>query len=82
MGFSTVVIALSVDIVCGSAGPFYITYEQVNNFGLESLKIALGCVETFFGIFIGMISDTLFGRAPVTAAGQALGNPPAPKVAG
>jgi hypothetical protein len=41
---------------------FYAVYVQVPGFGPEQMKIALGGIETFFGVFLGAISDTLFGR--------------------
>jgi len=34
----------------------------LNGFGPEQMKIALGGIETFFGVFLGAISDTLFGK--------------------
>ncbi|WP_189637717.1 hypothetical protein [Rhizobium phaseoli] len=43
---------------------FWLFYQQLNHFGPDQLKIALGGVETFFGVFIGMISKSLFGNAP------------------
>jgi hypothetical protein len=41
---------------------FYAVYVQLTGFGPEQMKIALGAIETFFGVFLGAISDTLFGR--------------------
>jgi hypothetical protein len=41
---------------------FYAVYVQLTGFGPEQMKIALGGIETFFGIFLGAISDTLFGK--------------------
>ena len=40
---------------------FYAVYVQLSGFGPDEMKIALGGIETFFGVFIGAISDTLFG---------------------
>jgi hypothetical protein len=40
---------------------FYALYVEVNGFGPDQMKIALGGIETFFGVFLGAISDTLFG---------------------
>ncbi|MGR9206328.1 hypothetical protein ACU8OG_20700 [Rhizobium leguminosarum] len=34
---------------------------QLDNFGPDKMKIYLGAVETFFGIYLGLISDSLFG---------------------
>jgi hypothetical protein len=41
---------------------FLAVYKQAPGFGPEQMKIALGGIETFFGGFLGAISDTLFGR--------------------
>jgi len=41
---------------------FYAVYVQVAGFGPDQMKIALGGIETFFGVFLGAISDTLFGK--------------------
>ena len=41
---------------------FYALYVELNGFGPEQMKIALGGIETFFGVFLGAISDTLFGK--------------------
>ena len=51
---------------------FVAAYYQVNHFGPEQLKIYIGFIETFFGIYVGAISDHLFGplqrkRASVSA---------------
>jgi len=43
---------------------FLALYKQVAGFGPEQMKIALGGIETFFGVFLGVISDTLFGARP------------------
>jgi hypothetical protein len=45
---------------------FFANYRQVTGFGPEQLKISLGGIETFFGVYLGAISDKLFGtmRAP------------------
>lgn len=40
---------------------FYAVYVQLSGFGPDEMKIALGGIETFFGVFLGAISDTLFG---------------------
>jgi hypothetical protein len=41
---------------------FYALYKQVPGFGPDKMKISLGGIETFFGVFLGAISDTLFGK--------------------
>lgn len=43
---------------------FYAVYVQISGFGPDQMKIALGGIETFFGVFLGAISDTLFGSKP------------------
>jgi len=40
---------------------FYAVYIQLPGFGPDQMKITLGSIETFFGVFLGAISDTLFG---------------------
>jgi hypothetical protein len=40
---------------------FFAIYKQVPGFGPTQMKIALGAIETFFGVFLGAISDALFG---------------------
>jgi hypothetical protein len=42
---------------------FFLFYLQLDKFGVEELKIALGGVETFFGVFLGAISKSLFGTS-------------------
>jgi hypothetical protein len=39
---------------------FYLFYLQLDHFGPDQLKVTLGAVETFFGIFLGSISKSLF----------------------
>jgi hypothetical protein len=39
---------------------FYAIYVEVPGFGPEQMKISVGSIETFFGVFLGAISDTLF----------------------
>jgi hypothetical protein len=41
---------------------FYAVYREVSGFGPDAMKTALGGIETFFGVFLGAISDTLFGK--------------------
>jgi hypothetical protein len=55
---------------------FYAVYKQVPNFGPDQMKIALGGIETFFGVFLGGISDALFGKAGVENPAAAA--PPGP----
>ena len=40
---------------------FYAVYVELSGFSPDQMKIALGGIETFFGVFLGAISDTLFG---------------------
>jgi hypothetical protein len=40
---------------------FFAVYKEVPGFGPGNMKIALGGIETFFGVFLGAISDSLFG---------------------
>jgi len=62
--FAVLCIAFPLILICAILALFYFFYLQLNKFGPDQLKIALGGVETFFGVFIGSISKTLFG-APV-----------------
>lgn len=39
---------------------FYVFYKQIDGFGPDQLKISLGGVETFFGVYLGAISKFLF----------------------
>lgn len=50
---------LLVVVVCALFGLFW---AQIDGFGPDQLKIALGGVETFFGVFLGAISRKLFGK--------------------
>jgi heme/copper-type cytochrome/quinol oxidase subunit 2 len=43
---------------------FYLFYLQLDGFGPEQLKVTLGGIETFFGVFLGAISKALFGTSP------------------
>ena len=38
-------------------------YLDGDRFGPNELKIALGVVETFFGIFISLITESLFPKS-------------------
>jgi hypothetical protein len=40
---------------------FYLFYSQLDGFGPDQLKIVIGAIETFFGVFVGSISKSLFG---------------------
>jgi len=53
---------------------FYAVYVQLTGFGPEQMKIALGAIETFFGVFLGAISDTLFGRQGGGKGGSSSGS--------
>ena len=39
---------------------FYLFWIQLDGFGPDQLKISLGCLETFFGIYLGAIAKSLF----------------------
>jgi len=45
---------------------FYLFWLQVDGFGPDQLKIALGALETFFGVYLGVISKSLFGADVVS----------------
>jgi hypothetical protein len=59
--FSIVVVAFPLALICCIFLLFCSIYRQFDGFGPNELKVGLGAVETFFGAFIGMISDKLFG---------------------
>jgi len=40
---------------------FYLFWLQVDGFGPDQLKIALGSLETFFGVYLGIVAKSLFG---------------------
>lgn len=66
--FPTVLIAIILAL-------FYIFYLQLDGFGPDQLKITLGGVETFFGVFIGAISKSLFGASQASSSSE---SPPSP----
>jgi hypothetical protein len=61
--FACVVIAFPVLLICGIFILFWSIYKQVSGFGPDELKIGLGALETFFGAYLGLISDKLFGSS-------------------
>lgn len=62
--FASVVILIPSALIASVLVMFYAIFKQINGFGPNELKVGLGAIETFFGIFIGMISDKLFGTTP------------------
>jgi uncharacterized BrkB/YihY/UPF0761 family membrane protein len=59
--FSVVSIFFPIALLVCIFFIFIAVYKQAPGFGSEQMKIALGGVETFFGVYLGAISDTLFG---------------------
>jgi len=59
--FSTVTLFFPIALLVCIAVVFVAISRQVNGFGPDQLKISLGAIETFFGIFLGTIAQTLFG---------------------
>ena len=59
--FSIVVITFPSVLIGCIFFLFWALYKQMQGFGPNELKIGLGAIETFFGGFIGLISDKLFG---------------------
>jgi hypothetical protein len=41
---------------------FMAVYKQLDGFGPDEMRIALGGIELFFGIYLGAISEALFPR--------------------
>ncbi|PPD10301.1 MAG: hypothetical protein CTY36_00470 [Methylocystis sp.] len=62
MIFSIVCIFFPTTLIACIFLIFYLSYIQLEGFGPDEMKIALGAIETFFGAFLGSISDTLFGK--------------------
>jgi hypothetical protein len=62
--FATVVTAFPTALIACIFFLFWAIYKQYEGFGPTELKIGLGAVETFFGAFLGLISDKLFGPLP------------------
>jgi hypothetical protein len=60
--FASVVLFFPISLIGSIFIIFYAVYKQVSGFGPDEMKIALGGIETFFGVYIGGISDTLFGK--------------------
>jgi hypothetical protein len=65
--FMAVVIAFPTALIACIFFLFWSIYRQYDGFGPTEFKIGLGAIETFFGAFIGMISDKLFGPLPKPA---------------
>ena len=59
--FGTVAIATPLTLIACILLLFWAMYRQVNGFGPNELKIGLGAVETFFGAFLGLVAEELFG---------------------
>ncbi|QND55654.1 hypothetical protein [Mesorhizobium huakuii] len=59
--FALLCVAFPVILISLVLVLFWLFYQQLDHFGPDQLKIALGGVETFFGVYIGMISKSLFG---------------------
>lgn len=81
--FAILVIAYPTVLILCIFGLFYAAYITLNGFGPDNLKVALGALETFFGGFIGLISDKLFGPlkpapTPPPPPGPVTGPVPAP----
>jgi hypothetical protein len=62
--FAFVTIFFPFALIACIAVVFAAVYKEVSGFGPDQMKITLGGIETFFGVFLGAISDTLFGGAP------------------
>jgi hypothetical protein len=67
--FAAVVIFFPTALILCILVLFVAAYYQVNHFGPEQLKIYIGFIETFFGIYVGAISDHLFGPLDRKRAG-------------
>jgi hypothetical protein len=59
--FATIVIFFPSALILCILAVFIAAYYQVSHFGPEQLRIYIGFLETFFGIYVGAISDHLFG---------------------
>ena len=79
--FAFVTIFFPFSLIACIAVVFAAVYKEVSGFGPDQMKIALGGIETFFGVFLGAISDTLFGGASaeqIVRSGSATASKPSP----
>jgi hypothetical protein len=60
--FLGVAIGFPLALIFSTLFLFWALYRQLNGFGPNELKVGLGAIETFFGVFIGLIGEQLFGR--------------------
>lgn len=59
--FSIITIFFPIALLIAIAIVFWATYRKFNGFGPDNMKVTLGGIETFFGAYLGAISDKLFG---------------------
>jgi hypothetical protein len=62
--FSIVVIFFPLLLLVAIVSILYLFWIQIDGFGPDQLKISLGGIETFFGVFLGAIARSLFGKEP------------------
>jgi hypothetical protein len=77
--YFVLVVSFPVILVLALLSLFFLFFSQIDTLGPDQLKISLGAVETFFGVFLGAISRSLFGGATVLQVQDKAVPPPAPK---
>ena len=64
--FSSIVIGLPVLLIAVVLALFVLAFVGRGGLGIDGLKLTLGAVETLFGGYLGLISESLFGREDET----------------
>lgn len=59
--FTIIVLVFPTALLLAILSLFFLFWAQLDGFGPDQLKIALGALETFFGVYLGAISKKLFG---------------------
>jgi hypothetical protein len=62
LAFAVYVVVIPILMIGVILSLFIMAYFRVAHFSIDSLKIALGVLETFFAAFLTSISDRLFGK--------------------
>lgn len=63
--FTIIVLVFPTLLLLAILSLFLLFWAQLDGFGPEQLKITLGALETFFGVYLGAISKKLFGTQTV-----------------
>jgi membrane protease YdiL (CAAX protease family) len=65
--FSTLILGAPLILASIIFFLYYLTYIQFTGFGPDQLKFSLGITETFMGVYIGAVGETLFAPTPKKA---------------